>query len=418
MYRFIIILLMLLPQAVFAYNTPIIVLTTFSPNSLSTLIADYKAKHPNVNIKVLHRHEDAAARLLGDPTHDIDMVITTSIGLFELLQRSKTLITLPSVNDEFANEEVKATLQHFNNRVALLGYSRYGFMWNQRYLEKHNLDRPSSWESLTHPQYFQHIIMATPSRSTSSHYMVESILQQYGWQAGWKLLYQISGNLASVSMFNVTDQISRGLVGVAPVVDAFAFKTQKPFPFIGFSYQPNSPVLPAYMASIKNLHHSTQTVNFLQYLEAFQGNKSLHPKSQLDYRLPHKNEALEVSQRLDFSLINQRSDIVKKLFTHTIVHSLALHNKAWQLIHKVQTFSQLTAQQHQQLNQAITLATTPPISEQDVEAMINASERDAAKAQQNENDSHLWCLDMYERLNASITMTENIVMEYEVYNHG
>ncbi|WP_160314726.1 hypothetical protein [Photobacterium swingsii] len=50
--------------------------------------------------------------------------------------------------------------------------------------------------------------------------------------------------------------------------------------------------------------------------------------------------------------------------------------------------------------------------------MINASERDAAKAQQNENDSHLWCLDMYERLNASITMTENIVMEYEVYNHG
>ncbi|MGF1690306.1 ABC transporter substrate-binding protein [Photobacterium kagoshimensis] len=418
MYRLIILFLMLLPQAVFAYNTPIIVLTTFTPNSLGTLISDYQAKHPDIKIKVLHRHEDAAVRLLGDPTHDIDMVITTSTSIFEQLQQNKTLLKLPNVNKEFANAEAKATLQQFNEHVALLGYSRYGFMWNQRYLEKHNLDRPSSWKSLTHPQYFQHIIMATPSRSISSHYMVESILQHYGWQAGWKILYQVAGNLASVSMFNVTDQISRGLVGVAPVIDIFAFKTQKPFPFIGFSYQPDSPVLPAYMASIKNLHYATKTVNFLQYLEAFQGNNVQHQKSHRGYHFSQQLEGQPEGQRLDFTLINQRGDIVKKLFTHTIVHSLALHNKAWLLINRVQTFSQLTAQQQQQLSQAITLATTPPVSEQDLNTILSTRDQLSAKARQSQDDSHLWCLAMYKQLNASIAITEAILMEYEIYNHG
>ncbi|KXI24112.1 ABC transporter substrate-binding protein [Photobacterium sanguinicancri] len=161
MYRLITLLLMLLPQAVFAYNTPLIVLTTFSQNSLGTLISDYQAKYPDVKIKILHRHEDAALRLLNDSTHDIDMVISTSIPIFEQLKQSNALMELPSVSEKFANAEVKATLQQFNKKIALLGYSRYGFMWNQRYLEKHNLDRPSSWESLTHPQYFQHLIMAT-----------------------------------------------------------------------------------------------------------------------------------------------------------------------------------------------------------------------------------------------------------------
>ena len=418
MYRLITLLLMLLPQAVFAYNTPLIVLTTFSQNSLGTLISDYQAKYPDVKIKILHRHEDAALRLLNDSTHDIDMVISTSIPIFEQLKQSNALMELPSVSEKFANAEVKATLQQFNKKIALLGYSRYGFMWNQRYLEKHNLDRPSSWESLTHPQYFQHLIMATPSRSISSHYMVESILQHYGWQAGWKLLYKISGNLASVSMFNVTDQISRGLVGVAPVMDVFAFRTQQPFPFIGFSYQPNSPVLPAYMGSIKNLHHSDKTVPFLQYIESFQSNKS--PQQEIHQRYPHSHDhnVLSEGQRLDYALIKQRGVIVKQLFTHTIVHSLALHNKAWLLINKIQTFSQLTQQQQRQLKQAITLATTPPISEQDLKYILKNGSKLSSKKHQGLNDSHLWCLDMYEQLNASIAITEDIVMELEVYHHG
>ncbi|OAN18659.1 hypothetical protein A3K86_07170 [Photobacterium jeanii] len=418
MCRILIFLLLCLPTAVLAYNTPVIVLTTFEPSALEKLVEKYQAQYPNVALRVLHRHEDAAQRLLNDPNHDIDVVISSSLSLFSSLQQKKQLKQLPTINKEYASQQAKVILKQFDKQLALLGYSSYGFMWNQRYLEKHNLDRPSSWQSLTHPQYFRHIVMAAPSRSVFSHYMIESILQQYGWDDGWHLLYQLSGNLASVSMLSATDDISRGRAGIAPVADIMAYRSQQPFPFIGFSYQPNSPVIPAFMASIENRHNAANSAKFISFLESVMTQMLHNINSHYSYVLRQARDQRALGQQLDFALLNKRSAVIKKLYTHSVSHTLALHNKAWKLIHDVSNYPFLTPEQRQNIDKAIKLATTPPLTEQQAMTIsANVKARPNIDVQ-SYNDGNPWCVRMHNQLTEAIKITEQIVMDYEAKTYG
>ncbi len=132
--------------------------------------------------------------------------------------------------------------------------------------------------------------MSSPSRSGTTHLMVENILQQYGWKEGWRLLLQIGGNLASVSArsFGVSDAISRGLAGVGPVIDSFAYEDQKQFPFIGFHYQNQSPQLPSYIAAVKNVNQAAHSQNFIDYLLSDKIQQSLSTSSMNKYGLHQK----------------------------------------------------------------------------------------------------------------------------------
>lgn len=100
----------------------------------------------------------------------------------------------------------------------------YGVMWNKRYLESRNLLPPRTWEELALPRYFGHIIMSSPSRSSTTHLIVESILQGKGWDDGWTLIMKIAANCATITerTFDVPNSITRGRFGLGPVVDFLA----------------------------------------------------------------------------------------------------------------------------------------------------------------------------------------------------
>src|SRR5690606_17693640 len=55
--------------------------------------------------------------------------------------------------------------------------SGYGIMWNTRYVEANGLPTPKEWEDLAGPEYYDHVAMAAPSRSGTTHLTVETILQ-------------------------------------------------------------------------------------------------------------------------------------------------------------------------------------------------------------------------------------------------
>lgn len=58
---------------------------------------------------------------------------------------------------------------------------------------------PREWNDLLTPKYHGQVAMARPSRSGSTHMMVEQLLQVRGWAGGWAYLLELAGNLSTLT---------------------------------------------------------------------------------------------------------------------------------------------------------------------------------------------------------------------------
>ncbi|PSU32345.1 ABC transporter substrate-binding protein [Photobacterium lutimaris] len=342
----------------------LIILTTFTVESLQPILKKFQQQYPEVHFTILHRRESSGLRLLSHEDHDIDIVISSTRSLFTPLVDDNRLLPLDALNFDSTFQQQRFMQDSIAN-VAIFGYSGYGLMWNEEYIKKHKLPVPNKWESLADPRYFRHLVMSSPARSGTTHIMVENILQHYGWKNGWQLLLQIGGNLSSISArsYGVKDSIARGLAGIGPIIDSYAHESQKLFPFINFAYQPKSPLLPSYVAAVKNIQQANRSIEFIEFLLSDELQKNLSTSSLNKYAL-HQTMAqpFEVSS-IDHHLMEERAILVKQLFEQSINRQLIRLNQAWQLIHKVKQLSPLTPEEQRQYTLAIKLASTPPISE-------------------------------------------------------
>ncbi|MGF1791101.1 ABC transporter substrate-binding protein [Photobacterium profundum] len=414
MIRLLLLLLILSPTCFATPTNHLIILTTFSEASITPVTNKFQQLYPDSTIKILHRRADSGVRLLSKNDHDIDLVISSSPALFLPLVKKGTLKPLPTAINQ--TQLQPTDLKTHSDDIAIFGYSAYGLMWNNNYLTKHNLDQPKDFKSLIEPQYFRHLIMSSPARSSTMHLMVENILQQHGWKGGWKMLLQMGGNLASISArsFGVSDAISRGLVGIGPVIDSFAFENKQRFPFIGFTYQLDSPLMPSYIAAVKNLHQANHTSHFIDFLLSDNMQKKL-PESSL-YKYPLNSEITQtfISQSLDFKLMQHRDVVVKHLFEQAIAHQLTLLNQAWQLINEAaKCSSHFTNEQHRQYDLAISLASTPPVTEaqahSDIYTHLSLSRNDIVTTRQ----LNAWQRIMRSQLEQSIAISQKIIFEHE-----
>ncbi len=417
MIRLILLLLILSPTCFATPTNHLIILTTFTEASITPITNKFQQLYPDSTIKVLHRRADSGVRLLNKNDHDIDLVISSSPALFLPLIKKDTLKPLAATTTEINQALLQPTyLNKHSDAITIFGYSAYGLMWNNDYLTKHNLDQPKDFKSLIEPQYFRHLIMSSPARSSTTHLMVENVLQQHGWKDGWKMLLQMGGNLASISArsFGVSDAISRGLVGIGPVIDSFAFDNKQRFPFIGFTYQINSPLMPSYIAAVKNQHQANHTSHFIDFLLSDDMQKNL-PESSL-YKYPLNSEITQtfISQSFDFKLMQHRDVIIKHLFEQAIAHQLTLLNQAWQQINEAaKCVSHFTNEQHRQYNLAISLASTPPVTEaqsnSDVYNHLSLSRNDIVTTRQLD----AWRRTMCSQLERSIAISQKIILEHE-----
>jgi len=176
-----------------------------------------------------------------------DVFWGSSPDTFSALKRLGLLQPL----DGFGNADIPPVIgklaiddpEHFHRGQALSGY---GIMWNKRYLNARSIPVPAAWSDLARPEYFGHIVMSSASRSSTTHLIVESILQGAGWDAGWALILQIAGNCATITerSFDVPNSITRGRFGLGPVVDFLALSGKySGFP-VDFTYAWPSVITP------------------------------------------------------------------------------------------------------------------------------------------------------------------------------
>lgn len=184
-------------------------------------------------------------------------------------------------------------------------------------------------------------------RSDTNHLMVESLLQQKGWTAGWATLLAISGNLVTISSrsFGVADKIKSGLGVAGPVIDNYANLLLND-PNLAFTYFPYSAVSPTYVAVLKNSRHADEARAFIHYLLSPKGQRILadantgkYPVAPLSADNPRaaQQQRLMAQPPLNYRLILKRQQLVQRMFDTAISFRLAQLKDAWRALHSAET---------------------------------------------------------------------------------
>ncbi len=212
-------------------------------------------------------------------------------------------------------------------------------MWNERYARANKLPDPKEWSDLAQPVFFDHVAIAAPSRSGTTHLTIETILQGEGWDKGWRAIKAIGGNLRQVTdrSFDVPEQVNSGQVGVGIVIDFFAFSAQAAgFP-VKFVYPSVTTIVPANIGIVANPPNRAGAEAFVDFLLSPAGqevlldpairrlpiNPAVYAKAPADYPNPFKDP--QFTKMISFSAekSEQRTDAVDVLFDQLITFQLA-----------------------------------------------------------------------------------------------
>jgi len=99
--------------------------------------------------------------------------------------------------------------------------SSFGILENRQVVKIMKLPEVKTWADLCDPALFTWVSSTDPRKSGSAHMIYEIILQAYGWEKGWEVIYQSSANVRSFeqSSSGPTKQVSVGEVAYALAID-------------------------------------------------------------------------------------------------------------------------------------------------------------------------------------------------------
>jgi len=99
--------------------------------------------------------------------------------------------------------------------------SSFGILENRKVIEFTKLPPVVTWEDLCQPELNGWVSSADPRKSGAVHMIYEIILQAYGWEKGWAVIYQMSGNVKSFlpASSGPTKEVAAGDAAYAVSID-------------------------------------------------------------------------------------------------------------------------------------------------------------------------------------------------------
>jgi ABC-type Fe3+ transport system substrate-binding protein len=99
--------------------------------------------------------------------------------------------------------------------------SSFGILENRRVVDILKLPPVKAWDDLTDARLFSWLSSTDPRKSGAAHMIYEIILQAYGWEKGWAVIYQSSGNVRQFEQSSSapTKQVSLGEAAYALAID-------------------------------------------------------------------------------------------------------------------------------------------------------------------------------------------------------
>lgn len=316
------------------------VVTSFSKDVTDPFKAGFEAANPGFTLDVQNKSTSSGVKYIEETksNNQVDLFWASAPDAFENLKTAKLLVQFkPSATglpEKIGSYPVNDPEGYYFGFAA----SGYGIMSNDRYLEANELPKPAEWSDLLKPEYYDHVAIAAPSRSGTTHLTIETVLQGEGWDKGWATLKGIGGNLQQVTdrSYGVPDAVNSGQAGVGIVIDFFAFSAQASgFP-ISFAYPTVTTVVPANVGIVANARNQKGAEAFVNYLLSDAGqtvlfepsirrlpiNPALYDKAPEGYPNPFKDPRFQSMITFDSAASNKRTAVVDVLFDQLISFQL------------------------------------------------------------------------------------------------
>jgi phosphoglycerate transport regulatory protein PgtC len=356
-----------------------VVVTSFPESLYATMCDEFQSLFPDIHIQVINKKTAAAISFIQkDSEPQPDIFWASSPDAFEILKDTGHLQPYRSTAAAIPAHIHRYPIHDPDGYYTGFAISGYGMMWNREYLKRHNLTPPANWTDLTSAHYFGHVGMSAPSRSGTTHMAVESILQYHGWETGWRILFEIGGNLATITArsFGVPDGVNNRRFGIGIVIDFFGLSSAALGYPVEFTYSRESALLPASVAVTKNARNVPAARKFINFLVSDKGQRLLFsphirrlPVVPAVYRdaPPHYPNPFASASRIEFTfnsdLSQQRYNLVNALFDRLITYRRNALHRTWQIIHQAEQRlrSRPTDQARDLIQQARKLATWVPV---------------------------------------------------------
>ncbi len=361
-----------LGSSVSAQEKELVILTTFSREPLLPLMDEFSKQYQDVDVQVIHRRAQSSVQMLSKSyIQNIDIVLSSSPYLMQHLAENGRLTTLP---ERFqAPEWLRPYMLPPAGQVVTIGYSGAGIVWNRDYLQTHQLPKPKQFSDLAAPVYFGHLTMSTPARSGTTQLMVESILAKYGWEKGWRLLTNIGANMATISSrsFGVSDYVAKGQFGIGPTIDSYALILDRKFDHVEFVYDESFTLMPTYVAVVNQQHDDIYAKAFVDLLMSKAVQTNMESNDFAKHGLNDKSLFNEQYTRLSVATLIQREDCLNLLFDLMISKRLPALKDTWLSIVNARNQHSQNRQISAQLDEIERLVFSVPISEKDLDVIVN-----------------------------------------------
>ena len=371
----------------------VVVVTSFPKELFETYKREFEAKHPDVTVVVKSKPTSAIVAYVQETGSrpDTDLIWASATDAFAFLKAGGFLAkhTLP---EDVAQGIPKAVgpYQVHDPDGHYFGFalSGYGMMWNVPYLEAYGLKPPAEWTDLRDPMYHGHVSMSAPSRSGTTHLMVESILQGYGWEEGWGILMNLCGNMATITerSFGVPQGVNNGEFGIGMVIDFFALSAMASGYPIGFAYPSATPITPASIGLVRNGPNPEAGIGLIHFLLSEAGQKlllnpqisrlpvlpDLYDSAPEGFPNPFKMEMSGAT--FDIGISERRYGLINSLFDQAVTFRLGTLKEAWGAIYEAEAQAldqeaeaggKETTQARALIAEARSLVSTVPLSEQE-----------------------------------------------------
>jgi phosphoglycerate transport regulatory protein PgtC len=316
------------------------VVTSFSKDVTDPFKKAFEQAYPGTQLEVQNRNTNAGVKFVEETkgNNQTDLFWASAPDAFEVL-KGKGLLQKYGPKATGIPEKVGAF--PINDREGFyFGFaaSGYGIMWNERYAKANKLPEPKDWSDLAKSAYHDHVSIAAPSRSGTTHLTIETILQGEGWDKGWRTVKEMGGNLRQITerSFGVPEAVNSGQVGFGVVIDFFAFSAQASgFP-VKFVYPTVTTIVPANVAIVANAPNKAGAEAFVEYLLSPSGqevllepsirrlpvNPTVYAKAPANYPNPFKDPTLGARVKFDVDVSEKRTAAVDTLFDQLVTFQL------------------------------------------------------------------------------------------------
>lgn len=258
----------------------VVVVTSYPQEVVTQFEAAFEQAYPQYRLEILWRQSRDAMRYLHQPHEPVDVYWTPAQRNFATLAKEGAFSRLDIDLNGLPGKIGGFQISDPDGDYVATETAGFGMAYHPGELQKLGLPVPSDWQSLAAPAYNGHVVLPIPSKVGYAPMLVDTMLQGYGWEQGWKVLSQVAANarLADAGATFISDDVGSGRVAVGATIDFFAVSAIANGKPLRFTYPEKVGYSPAHVAIFREATHLEGAKAFAGFVLSEAGQKLLfHP---------------------------------------------------------------------------------------------------------------------------------------------